>query len=428
MKNRRIISLAIAGLFCLSVAGTAVWAQDTRPAKAKGTQFSKIDRIAEKLNLTGEQKEKLQEILRANANKTRGPGKEKPSQRMNARRRGQGQRGPDGYSRRGDRGPRERGSRFNGRLNSDGPSVCETCGHVGRPGGPGPRGPFSESRFSGEHRGGMHKIAMSRQGNRRQAMRERWMDNRGERGGERPGFRGRGGRGFRSDERRGTDGPFFGRRGPGSPPTGQTGRGRFGQHNGSSFGSDEHGDTPAGMSGPGRFGRSGGPGGPGSMLQYLDVTDDQREKIRDIMQSNPDNPREAISKVLTGEQKEQLKQRLSGMWSQKQSMRGSGGFERPSFSRGPGGPGSMLQHLDITDDQREKIRDIMQSNPDNPREAISKVLTDEQIEQFQQLRSRMQERMQSMRGPEGIGGPGPRRGPGPRGPFHDDEYRDNSER
>ena len=61
-----------------------------------------------------------------------------------------------------------------------------------------------------------------------------------------------------------------------------------------------------GRPGRGHFGESGLKG----MLRGLDLTEDQKTQIKEVLKDKPENPREAIQNILTEEQKEQLKQKV----------------------------------------------------------------------------------------------------------------------
>lgn len=193
---------------------------------------------------------------------------------------------------------------------------------------------------------------------------------------------------------------------------------------------------------PGGFGKPDQPAGPGRRaLQGLDLTDEQKEDIQEILKDDSiSNKREEILKILTDEQKEAFQQRREdrprgfggqGFGGPRSGEPGIGrpDSERPGFSmRGfGGGPGfrgrgearaegrefgfqargrfqdaprlpQILNHLDLTDEQKVKIDEIMKSPSGNPREEIMKVLTEEQIKQLQELRPNVQERRRDREG------------------------------
>lgn len=120
------------------------------------------------------------------------------------------------------------------------------------------------------------------------------------------------------------------------------------------------------------------------MLRHLDLSGEQKDDIKEILESKPENPREAIVDILTEEQEQQLKE----------------GFRGRSRGDGPGFRGrrgfAPLRGLDLTDEQREEIKNIMESGTDDPREAILNVLTDEQKAQLEERRGEFRGR----RGPD----------------------------
>jgi Spy/CpxP family protein refolding chaperone len=74
----------------------------------------------------------------------------------------------------------------------------------------------------------------------------------------------------------------------------------------------------------------------------------------------------------------------------------------PSFAQGPGprGPGRPLSLLNLTDAQREQVREIVQRHREQMRSEIEAILTPEQMAQAEKLRSeraaRMKERQERL--------------------------------
>jgi hypothetical protein len=124
--------------------------------------------------------------------------------------------------------------------------------------------------------------------------------------------------------------PDGGRRGPGEPPDG--GRGRRGPGG--------PGDGGPGMRGPGGF---GGPPQPGQIMPIflqdrLGLTADQKSRLQDL-QKEVDGK---MAKILTSEQKSQLKEMQDDFGPPGRGGRGRGGpggRGGPPPGGGPGGPG-----------------------------------------------------------------------------------------
>ena len=92
--------------------------------------------------------------------------------------------------------------------------------------------------------------------------------------------------------------------------------------------------------------------------------------------------------------------------------RGAGAWGRGAWSpqdRGPAGMGGLLSgRLGLTDEQRQKVRAILDKAHAKTMAAIREVLTDEQIRQLEQMRGRGGQFGGRMRGPgprEGFGNP-----------------------
>jgi Spy/CpxP family protein refolding chaperone len=117
----------------------------------------------------------------------------------------------------------------------------------------------------------------------------------------------------------------------------------------------------------------------------LNLTDDQKAKFKQIREST----RAQIEAVLTDDQKaklQSLKEQRQAMRQQRQAARQQGQSTKQPGQRGKG----MWSTLNLTDDQKAKIREIRQAS----RKQMEAVLTAEQLQQFQQMRQQRQQRHQ----------------------------------
>ncbi|GAB4155272.1 MAG: hypothetical protein Fur0046_35210 [Cyanobacteria bacterium J069] len=149
-------------------------------------------------------------------------------------------------------------------------------------------------------------------------------------------------------------------------------------------------DPPGGMGGP----RSGA-------LEQLNLTETQRQQLRDIQESS----RSQIEAVLTSEQRQQLETRRAEMEQRRAEMANLTPEQRQQLRRDrmepgdrPGGPGrgprpEPFAELNLTDSQRQQIRQIMET----ARDRSQSVLTAEQRQQLETLRQNRGDR----RGPRG---------------------------
>ncbi|MAT94615.1 MAG: hypothetical protein CME59_18745 [Halioglobus sp.] len=107
-------------------------------------------------------------------------------------------------------------------------------------------------------------------------------------------------------------------------------------------------------------------GGPGPMFEELDLSDEQREQIREIRESG--DTRKEIHAVLTPEQREKAK-----------SLR------KKHHDKRAGRMEHLKDELDLSDEQLAQMREIRQNG--GSRDEVRAVLTAEQQEQFDQLRA-----------------------------------------
>jgi hypothetical protein len=152
------------------------------------------------------------------------------------------------------------------------------------------------------------------------------------------------------DPRRGGDGPPDGPPGPGDRrpggppdrrgPGGPDDRGP-GDRGPGDRGPGDRGPGGPGGRGPGGFGRFGGPPQPGQILpgflqERLNLTADQKKQL-EALQKDIDAK---LAKILTDEQKDQLKEMRERFGRFGRGGRGPGGFGPGGpGGRGPGGPG-----------------------------------------------------------------------------------------
>lgn len=150
-------------------------------------------------------------------------------------------------------------------------------------------------------------------------------------------------------------------------------------------------DPPGGMGGP----RSG-------PLEQLNLTDAQRQQLQAIRE----NSRRQIEAVLTAEQRQQLETRRAEMERRREEFANLTPEQRQQLrrerleQRGGRGRGSRPEpfaELNLTDDQRQQIREIME----NARTQSQAVLTEEQRQQLETLRQNWGDRRGT--GPMGRG-------------------------
>lgn len=146
------------------------------------------------------------------------------------------------------------------------------------------------------------------------------------------------------------------------------------------------------------------------MLGRLDLTDEQKEQLkalreqhvearreqREALAAMGEEQREAVMSILTEEQQEALKEMRGKFFDR----RGWGGKGRHDMRRGGkdrfdmrrGGQGAFSR-LDLTDEQKEQFRELRQEQRTEIREtrqkhrtALESVLTDEQREKLEELK------------------------------------------
>ena len=146
------------------------------------------------------------------------------------------------------------------------------------------------------------------------------------------------------------------------------------------------------------------------ILGRLDLTDEQREQLRALREEHRDarrehresmvamgrKQREAVMGILTGEQKETLREmrgrfldRRRGMgWDRDDMRRGGAGWH--AARRGGEGP---FSRLDLTDEQKDRLGELrsehrteMRETRRSHRQALESVLTDEQREKLEAMK------------------------------------------
>ena len=135
------------------------------------------------------------------------------------------------------------------------------------------------------------------------------------------------------------------------------------------------------------------------MLGRLDLTDAQKEQLkalrkehmearreqREVMTAMGKEQREAVMSILTDEQQEALKE-MRAKRGKFFDRRGWGGKDRHDMRRGGQG---AFSRLDLTDEQKEQFKELRQNHRteiretrQNHRTALENVLTDEQREKL----------------------------------------------
>ncbi|MFH1740856.1 MAG: hypothetical protein ABIH23_17755 [bacterium] len=140
------------------------------------------------------------------------------------------------------------------------------------------------------------------------------------------------------------------------------------------------------------------------MLRDMNLSDDQKAQIREILKNRPENPRAAIQGVLTEEQKAQWKAKAQQMRRAPQDAPRGGQSQQGRL--GQAGRMGFLRGVDLTEDQRSRIQEILKNRPENPRKAILEVLTEEQKQELEKKRLQMRSGEKG----EGVQGQGQRRG------------------
>ena len=131
----------------------------------------------------------------------------------------------------------------------------------------------------------------------------------------------------------------------------------------------------------------------GRMTEGLNLTEDQQQKVKAILQDKSRRleelreqlrglereMNEAIDAVLT---EEQMAKNIRPPLDAREREPGEFGRGVPGTRFAGPGPMARLRGLDLAEEQRDKIREILRSRPENPREAVAQVLTDEQKERL----------------------------------------------
>ena len=149
------------------------------------------------------------------------------------------------------------------------------------------------------------------------------------------------------------------------------------------------------------------------MLGRLDLTDEQKEQLKALREQHVEarreqreaiaamgkEQREAVMSILTEEQQEALKE-MRDKRGQFFDRRGWGGKDRHDMRRGGkgrydarrGGQGAFAR-LDLTDEQKEQFKELRQEHRTEIREtrqkhrtALENVLTDEQREKLEEMK------------------------------------------
>ncbi|WP_017317203.1 hypothetical protein [Mastigocladopsis repens] len=129
-----------------------------------------------------------------------------------------------------------------------------------------------------------------------------------------------------------------------------------------------------------RFPQQGAPG----QRPNINLSDDQKERLEEINKET----REKIDDVLTSEQRQELEEKTAAMRNRRGGTQG--GFGGPGAPTQAGGGNDPFAQLNLSDDQKEKIQEIVQSS----QEEVKSVLTDEQREQIEQSQQNMPKRPQ----------------------------------
>lgn len=117
--------------------------------------------------------------------------------------------------------------------------------------------------------------------------------------------------------------------------------------------------------------------GKESKWAKLNLTDAQKQQMRQIKEET----RAQIQEVLTPEQRAQME-------TMKQNRQGQNGQRQAR--QGQGRRGGMMASLNLTEEQKARIKEIMQSQ----KARMDQVLTAEQRQQIEQMRSQWQQQRQ----------------------------------
>jgi periplasmic protein CpxP/Spy len=127
------------------------------------------------------------------------------------------------------------------------------------------------------------------------------------------------------------------------------------------------------------FAQSGPPGQPPN----INLSDAQKQRLDEIDKQT----KEKFDAILTSEQRQKLEEKVAQMKNRRGGMHG--GFGGPGIPMPPpeGGNGPFAD-LNLSNDQKAKIEDIMQSS----HEEVKSVFTDEQRQQLDKFHQNMPKR------------------------------------
>ena len=142
-----------------------------------------------------------------------------------------------------------------------------------------------------------------------------------------------------------------------------------------------------------RAGKMRGPWQPMLMiLEHLDLTDKQKEQFKDLRKGHMEamrEQREVVMKILTEEQQETLKE-MRAKRRKFFGQRGSGGKSRYDTRRGDK---DAFSRLDLTEEQKEQLKELREEHRAEIREtrqkhrtALENVLSDEQREKLEEMK------------------------------------------
>jgi hypothetical protein len=182
----------------------------------------------------------------------------------------------------------------------------------------------------------------------------------------------------------------------------------------------DRGPDRPGPRGPGgRPGFAGGAFRPGQLLpgflqDRLKLTAEQKKEVEELQKDVDAKLKEAhtkLDKILTDDQKKQLREmreRFAGLGGPP----GGPGGRRPRFAGGPPRPGQVLpgflqERLKLTAEQKKEVEEL-QKDVDAK---LGKILTDDQKKQLREMGERFGRRGGPGRRPSGPGGDRPPRPP-----------------
>ncbi|MBW4626310.1 MAG: hypothetical protein KME49_12610 [Brasilonema octagenarum HA4186-MV1] len=129
------------------------------------------------------------------------------------------------------------------------------------------------------------------------------------------------------------------------------------------------------------FPQSGPPGQPPN----INLSDDQKQRLDEIDKQT----KEKIDALLTSEQRQTLEQKVAQMRNRRGGMDGGFGGPGPGIPMPPPeGKKGPFADLNLSNDQKAKIEEIMQSS----HEQVKSVFTDEQRQQLDKFHQNMPKR------------------------------------